>query len=107
MGRPRLCRRIAFAPDVVYFKPAGTPLKELEESVISFEEYEAIRLKDLEGLEQEEAAAKMDISQPTFHRLILAARKKIADAVVNGKVLRIEGGTYRITGRRRMRRRGL
>jgi predicted DNA-binding protein (UPF0251 family) len=106
MPRPRLCRRIASAPNVVYFKPAGMPLADLEECIISLEEYEAVRLKDLEGLEQEDAARKMDISQPTFHRLILAARKKIADAIVNGKALRIDGGNYKISGQRRMRRRG-
>ena len=106
MPRPRLCRRIESAPNVVYFKPAGTPLIELEEIIISFEEYEAIRLKDLQGMEQGDAAVKMGISQPTFHRLILAARKKIAEAVVDGKALRIDGGSYKIVRQRRMRRRG-
>ena len=60
------------------------------------DEYEAVRLKDLEGLEQEDCAKKMNISQPTFHRLVLSARKKIADAIINGKAIRIEGGNYRI-----------
>lgn len=66
----------------------------LEETVLTVDEFEAVRLKDLEGLEQEEAARKMRISQPTFHRLLIDARKKIADAIVNGKAVKIEGGNY-------------
>ena len=55
-----------------------------------------MRLKDLESLEQEECAQKMKISQPTFHRLILSARKKIADAIINGKAIKIEGGNFKV-----------
>jgi predicted DNA-binding protein (UPF0251 family) len=66
----------------------------LESVALSVDEFEAIRLKDLEGLEQTAAAESMRISQPTFHRLIEAARKKVADALVNGKAIRIEGGEY-------------
>jgi predicted DNA-binding protein (UPF0251 family) len=95
MVRPKICRRIKFEPNITYFKPRGIPLRELEESVISIDEFEAIRLKDLGGLEQEECAKKMNISQPTFHRLVLSARKKIADAIINGKAIKIEGGNYR------------
>ena len=94
MGRPRICRRISNEPNINYFKPAGVPLKTLKETILALEEFEAIRLKDLEGLEQEECAKKMNISQPTFHRLILIARKKIADSIVNGKAIKIEGGNY-------------
>ena len=61
---------------------------------LSVDEFEAIRLKDLEGMEQTAAADSMRISQPTFHRVIEAARKKVADALVNGKAIRIEGGEY-------------
>jgi predicted DNA-binding protein (UPF0251 family) len=91
-------RRVRGCPDSSFFKPAGIRLIDLEESVISVEEYEAIRLKDLEGLEQEECAKKMEISQPTFHRLILSARKKIADGIVNGKAIKIEGGNFKVIG---------
>ncbi|MBU4300260.1 MAG: DUF134 domain-containing protein [Nanoarchaeota archaeon] len=98
MARPRLCRRVEFNPDVTYFKPQGIPLRELEEVILHVDEYEAVRLKELEGLEQEECAKKMNISQPTFHRLILSARKKIADAIVNGKAIKIEGGVYKMAG---------
>jgi len=99
MVRPRRCRRIRFEPGVVYFKPRGVRMKELEESVLTFGEFEAVRLKDLEGLDQKDAAEKMNISQPTFHRLLLSARKKIADAIVKGKAIKIEGGNYRLVRR--------
>lgn len=101
MPRPRLCRRVGFQPNVTYFKPAGFRMIELEECILMVEEFEAVRLKDFLGLEQEEAAKKMNISQPTFHRLILSARKKIADSIVNGKALRIEGGNFKVIGRAR------
>ena len=104
MPRPRRCRRVLGHPDATYFKPAGIRMRELEESILSVDEFEAVRLKDLESLEQEKAAEKMNISQPTFHRLILAARKKVADAIVNGKAIRIQGGDFEIVGRRRKKR---
>jgi len=77
-------------------------MTELKESVLLVDEFEAVRLKDLLGLEQEECAVKMRISQPTFHRLILSARRKIADAIVNGKAIRIEGGNYKIRAIKRL-----
>jgi len=95
MVRPRLCRRIFSEPNITYFKPRGVPLFKLEETILHVDEFEAVRLKDLEGLEQEECAKKMKISQPTFHRLVLSARKKIADAIINGKAIKIGGGTYK------------
>ncbi|MEM5782584.1 MAG: DUF134 domain-containing protein [Candidatus Aenigmatarchaeota archaeon] len=94
MPRPRICRRVFFEPNITYFKPAGVPIRKLEEVVLTVDEFEAIRLKDLEGLEQEEAAKKMNISQPTFFRLLDSGRKKIANAIVNGKAIKIEGGVY-------------
>jgi len=96
MVRPRLCRRVRFNPEVIYFKPRGIPLRELEEVILHVDEYESVRLKDLEGLEQEDCAKKMNVSQPTFHRLVSSARKKIADAIINGKAIKIEGGKVRI-----------
>ncbi|MFH1182373.1 MAG: DUF134 domain-containing protein [Candidatus Woesearchaeota archaeon] len=106
MPRPRICRRVSFEPGITYFKPAGVRLFELEEVILAVEELEALRLKDFTRLEQEEAAAKMGISQPTFHRLLLSARKKIADALVNGKALRVSGGNYAFIGRGRRFRGG-
>lgn len=100
MPRPRRFRRVWSEPNITYFKPAGIRLRELDETILTVDEFEAIRLKDCEGLEQIQAARKMDISQPTFQRLYESARKKIADALVNGKAIRIEGGTYRIARRR-------
>lgn len=87
-------RRVRGRPNSSYFKPAGIRIIDLEESVLTVDEFEAVRLKDLLGLEQNECAEKMEISQPTFHRLILSARKKIADAIVNGKAIKIEGGNF-------------
>jgi uncharacterized protein len=96
MARPCKCRRVAFMPGVTYFKPAGIPLRSLEEVLLSVEEAEAIRLKDLEGLEQEQAAVKMNISRPTFQRILASARRKLADVILNGKAIRIEGGNFEV-----------
>lgn len=96
MPRPCRCRKVRFRPQITCFKPLGIPMVDLEETVLTIDEFEAIRLKDLEGLEQEECAKMMGISQPTFHRLITLARKKLACAIVNGKTIRIEGGNFRI-----------
>ncbi len=101
MVRPRRCRRVGFKPDITYFKPAGVRIRELEEVVLTVDEFEAVRLKDLNEHDQDKCAKKMDISQPTFHRLVLAARKKIADAIVNGKAIKIEGGNYEFSKVRR------
>jgi predicted DNA-binding protein (UPF0251 family) len=96
MPRPPKCRRVAYLPGVTYFKPAGIPLRALSEVRLSIEEAEAIRLKDLEGLEQEPSAKRMNISRPTFQRVLVSARQKIADALLNGKAIRIEGGNFEI-----------
>lgn len=96
MARPKICRRVMLNPKVKYFKPQGTPLREVEEVSLTVEEFEAIRLKDLEGLGQLECSKKMKISQPTFHRIVSLARKKISDAIVNGKAIKIEGGNFKI-----------
>ena len=92
MPRPKCCRQICGVPDKNYFKPWGIPISQLEEVVLNLDEYEAIRLADYEQLYQEEAAAKMNISRQTFGRIIEAAHKKIADVLMNGKALKIEGG---------------
>jgi len=79
-------------PDKNYFKPRGIPASQLEEVVLSLDEFEAIRLADFEGLYQEDGARKMNISRQTFGRIIDSAHRKIADVLVNGKALKIEGG---------------
>jgi uncharacterized protein len=96
MVRPQKCRTVSALPDVTYFKPAGIPLRDLEEVCLSVEEAEALRLKDLEGLEQEQGAEKMNISRPTFQRVLASARQKVADALLNGKAIRIEGGNFQV-----------
>ncbi len=90
LGRPRLYRRILSTPNSTYFKPRGIPMSSLNEVVLAIDEFEAVNLKDLQGLEQSVCAKRMNISQPTFHRLIICARKKIADAIINGKAIKIE-----------------
>lgn len=96
MPRPRCRRTVGYLPSVTYFKPAGVRIADLEEVLIGHDELEAMRLKDLMGLPQEDAAREMNVSQPTFHRLLLSAHKKLADAVVIGKALKIEGGNINI-----------
>lgn len=96
MPRPRLCRKIMQEPGVTYFKPAGIRIIDLEETKLTVDELEAIKLKDLLKLEQKEAAKKMGVSQPTLFRLLQSARKKIADALVNGKAIKIKGGNYKL-----------
>lgn len=100
MGRQPLWRRVDSIPRVTYFKPAGVPLSDLEEARLSIEEAEAIRLKDIEGLEQDGCAQKMSVSRSTFARILLSARQKMADALLNGKAIRIEGGNYEMSVRR-------
>jgi predicted DNA-binding protein (UPF0251 family) len=99
-GRPTKWRRVAFTPEATYFKPAGTPPRILQEVCLSVEEAEAIRLNDLEGLDQEECAKRMSISRPTFHRVVGSARQKLADALLNGKAIRIDGGNFEMAVRR-------
>jgi predicted DNA-binding protein (UPF0251 family)/DNA-directed RNA polymerase subunit RPC12/RpoP len=103
MPRPKICRRVHCEPRVQYFKPRGVPLAFLQNVSLMVDEFEAIRLKDLEGLEQKAAAESMHISQPTFHRVIGSARKKMADALINGKAIRIEGGDYMSDSSRRFK----
>ncbi len=91
-GRPKSCRWVKDMPKVRRFKPQGVPLTGLEEVSLTVDELEALRLADLDGLYQSEAAERMNVSRQTFGRIIDAARKKVADALVNGKSVTIEGG---------------
>jgi len=90
MVRPRLCKRLCFKPKAHYFKPQGIPMRQLEEIVLNKEEMEALKLKDFDGLEQIEAAEKMNTSQSTFQRILFSARIKIAESIVKGKALKVE-----------------
>jgi predicted DNA-binding protein (UPF0251 family) len=98
MPRPHKCRRIGWEPPASAFKPAGVPGHALEQVTLSLDELEAARLADLEGLYQEEAARRMEVSRQTFGNIVASARRKLADCVVNGKLLRIQGGTVRLAG---------
>jgi predicted DNA-binding protein (UPF0251 family) len=89
MARPRKCRWVCCEPSVTFFKPRGIPLIALERISLAVDELEAVRLKDLEGFEQEQAAVTMNVSQPTFHRILESAHKNIADALVNGKTIKM------------------
>jgi len=90
MPRPKKIRRMRFKPNVYYFKPRGVPLRALEEVILAPDELEALKLHDVDGLEQLASAKKMKISQPTFARIINAAYKKIAEALIKGKAIRLE-----------------
>jgi len=103
MGRPINCRRVASMPGSDYFKPRGIPLSMLEEVILRVDEFEAIRLADLDGLYQEQAAEKMKVSRQTFGRIIDAAHKKVAEALVKGKALKIEGGEFEMSSMRKFR----
>ena len=97
MPRPVKPRRVEFGPEATYFKPAGVRMRDLAEVRLGLDEVEAIRLKDLVGLEQEECAARMGVAQSTFQRILTAARNKVASALIEGKALRVEGGNYLIS----------
>jgi predicted DNA-binding protein (UPF0251 family) len=102
MGRQPLWRRVGFIPRVTYFKPAGVSVAQSQEICLAIEEVEAVRLKDLEGLEHEECARRMNVSRTTFARVLNSARQKMADAILNGKAIRIEGGNFEMAARRYM-----
>jgi predicted DNA-binding protein (UPF0251 family) len=96
MSRPRKCRFVKIQPDVTYFKPRAIPLSMLEEVVLTVEELEALRLHDVKNLTEQQACKKMRISRTTFHRILVSAQKKVANALVYGKAIRIEGGDYKL-----------
>jgi predicted DNA-binding protein (UPF0251 family) len=89
MARPFKNRQISCVPAASYFKPVGIPMRELEEIVLGLDELEAMRLADLEGLYQAEAAEKMGVSRQTIGNILNSAHRKLADALLNGKALRI------------------
>ena len=90
MPRPCRRRRVRGRPNSSYFKPSGIEMFKLQEIVLTLPEFEAIRLIDFQEIEQNQAAKQMEISQPTLSRLLKSARKKISDAIINGKAIKIE-----------------
>jgi len=98
MVRKKKPRQVNFMPEVTYFKPRGIPLSILKEVSLTIDELEAIRLTDLEGLEQIAAAKKMKISQSTLQRILKEVHNKIAEALVKGKAIKVEGGEVIMPG---------
>ncbi|MGB2613564.1 MAG: DUF134 domain-containing protein, partial [Phycisphaerae bacterium] len=96
MGRPPIPRVVRGFPGAVYYKPAGIPLRVLAEVVLGLDEMEALRLADVDGLPQEEIGRRMKVSRPTAGRILETAHRKVADALVSGKAIRIEGGPARM-----------
>ena len=94
--RPKKIRRIKCDPGERCFRPQCKPLRELEGVYLTLDEFEAVRLADVEGYKQEESAKKMKVSRPTFSRIINSAHQKIGDALINIKAIRIEGGCCEI-----------
>ena len=94
MARPTKWRKIENIPTIPYFIPSDKNLDDIPDNILKLEELEAIRLKDLEGFEQKECAEKMQVSRPTFQRILLSAREKIADSLINGKTIHTEGGNF-------------
>lgn len=94
MARPRRCRRICSKPDFNHFIPLGSSLD--EKVILTVDEYEVIRLIDLEKFTHEQCAKQMDVSRTTVTEIYESAREKIADGIVHGKQLLIAGGHYRL-----------
>ncbi len=96
MGRPKKCRWVETEPGVTFFKPRGIPLRALEHAIITVDELEAMRLADYLEMTQEEVAQKMQVSRPTVTRMLARAHRTVAEALVHGKAILIEGGDYRL-----------
>jgi len=89
IGRPQLERRVFFDPQVTYFKPKGVLMRGLEMAELTREEAEALRLKNVEDLPQVKCAEKMGTSQSTFQRILSSSYKKVSDALIKGKAIKI------------------
>jgi len=89
MPRPRIPRCLRFNPNVYYFKPQGIPMRQLEEVVLLPDELEALKLYEVDGLDQKQASVKMKISQPTFARVLDSGIKKVVLAIIKGKAIKI------------------
>jgi len=105
MPRRVKCRRVGHIPRANYFKPAGVPGFELEEIILKIEEAEALRLKDLMGFDQAKCADEMGISRTTFQRILVEARQKVADVIINSKALVLEGGDFEFINSQQFRHR--
>jgi predicted DNA-binding protein (UPF0251 family) len=106
MTRPELKRYVRFMPKVDYFKPAGIPVRELEEIDLKVEELESLRLKEIDGMDQESASVKMGVSRITFRRILKSAHRKVSEALIFGKALKIKGGNYLLKSKNVRRKNG-
>ncbi|HFL3828648.1 TPA: DUF134 domain-containing protein [Clostridioides difficile] len=97
MGRPVKCRKVRFLPDITRFVPLSKEKQEVEDIVLKVEELEAMRLKDIEGLTQQECADEMGISRQTFQNIIDSGRKKVALALTKGRAINIKGGNFALS----------
>ena len=100
MSRPMKYRCVESIPEITFFQPMGVPARSMQEVILSIEEAEAIRLKDLEGLDQAQGAKRMHVSRATFQRILDSARRKMAEALIQGKAIRMEGGNFDMAIRR-------
>jgi predicted DNA-binding protein (UPF0251 family) len=89
MPRPKMRSCLRFKPGVYFFKPRGVPLRHLQESILQPDELEALKLHDVDALDQVSSAKKMKISQPTFARILSSAHQKVSKAIIEGKAIRI------------------
>jgi predicted DNA-binding protein (UPF0251 family)/DNA-directed RNA polymerase subunit RPC12/RpoP len=96
LARPQKDRFVTCDPTISYFKPRGVPLREMDEVRLTIDQMEAIRLADLEGLSQQEAGQRMGVSRATFGRIIQRARRVVAEALIHGKAIMLEGGHYQV-----------
>lgn len=96
MPRPRKWRKVCCLPESNLFGPLNAPNLNSEIIIMTVEEYETLRLIDLEGMMQEECAEKMNVARTTVQRIYNDARKKLAESLVNGNILKIEGGDYKL-----------
>ncbi|MGB5873734.1 MAG: DUF134 domain-containing protein [Bacteroidota bacterium] len=100
MARPPKQRIVHYHPRVTLYKPQGIPRRFLQTVILTVDQLEALRLADHEGASHEEAAARLDVSRATFGRIVEAARKSVAEALLQGKAIVIQGGTYAMAAER-------
>lgn len=96
MPRPMKWRKVCCLPESNKFGPLDSPADAKNHVIMTVDEYETIRLIDLKGFTQEECANQMKVARTTVQGIYITARKKLAESLVNGKVLFIEGGEYRL-----------
>jgi len=99
MPRNKCCRKVSNEPACTLFKPAGVPARMLAQVALTVDELEALRLADYQGLYHEQAAGMMNVSRQTFGRIVSRARRQVAQALIEGNALKIEGGVFEVDDR--------